>query len=164
MPPDGPYNTRGQLDEAFLSEINFSRNLDFNWGDAEGITYTIDSHVDAEVSDNREQGVARLYANFTFHYEGEEREPPFNLATTVTGRFVGFPPGLPDEEIEGWLTFNAQHMLWPYLRTYVSQITANSGLPALTIYTIGVPRPHLGQPDDPPARERADVADAEPAP
>lgn len=162
MPPDRTYNTWGQLAEASLTEIKFRLNPDFVWErDADGARYSIDSHVEAAVADDRAHGAARLRASFTFHND-DDHDVPFDLELEVTGQFVGFQPDLPDEEIEGWLTFNAQHLLWPYLRSYVSQITGNSGLPSLTIYTIHVPRPHLGR-SDVPAEARSDIAGPSPA-
>ena len=134
-----------------LSGVNFRRNLEFDFERVEGVSYTLDSKVEAEIAPAREHAYAHLHVEFNLHVEGEDPDPPFELSLVVTGMFGGFAPDLPDEEIEGWLSFNAEHLLWPYLRAYVGQITIAAGLPPLTLYTISIPHPHLGHSDEPPA-------------
>lgn len=146
MPPELPYNTRGQLAEVILRDVSFRRNLDWEWP-GEGISYAIDTRTEGVVLGNRDRCHAHLHVRIDFQREGEKIEAPFELKMVITGVFDWLAPELPDEEIEGWLSFNAEHLLWPYLRAFVSQITAAAGLPILTLYTISVPRPHLGQPD-----------------
>jgi len=84
--------------------------------------------------------------------DGGEAEPlgPFDLALDVHGIFVWnqemFPP---DEALaKGWLEYNGMYLLWPYLRSYVTMITAATHFPALTIYTMNVPQPPVIPPKD----------------
>ena len=57
----------------------------------------------------------------------------------VVGTFEWSHPEATDEDILGWIEFNTGHLLWPYLRSYVSMITGASGLPVLTLFSISVP-------------------------
>lgn len=147
MPPEARGHPWGQLVEASLTEVNFKRNLASEL-DKVASHYSLDYRVDGTVSADRKYGVASLHASVVFHPEGEQTEPPFELSVAVTGIFEWTAPELVDEDIEGWLAFNGEHLLWPYLRSYIAQITASSGLPPLTIYTIGVPKPHFGRTDE----------------
>jgi preprotein translocase subunit SecB len=147
LPPDRPYNSLGQLVDVILRDVTFRRNLDWAWPE-EGISYTVDSRTHGEVLGNREHARAHLEVGLDFHSEPEQSVQPFRLELVVTGVFEWSAPELSDEEIEGWISFNGEHLLWPYVRAFVSQITAASGLPTLTLYTIAVPRPHLGRSDD----------------
>lgn len=146
MSPDHPYNAHGQLTEVVLTEVNFRRNASFDISDTT-VSYSLDTGIRTEISSAHGQGMAHLNAELGWHAADERIDGPFELALVVTGIFEGFAQDLPDEEIDGWLSFNGEHLLWPYLRAYISQLTVASGLPQLTIYTVAVPRPHFGVED-----------------
>ena len=158
MSPDGPLS-RGQIDEVFLAEVEFRRNLEFDF-DLGSPTYSIPTKIEAELLDNRTQGLVRLHAEIKWHSLEGQPEEPFELSLVVGGLFQWLAPELDDEEIIGWLEFNGEHLLWPYLRSHISSITAASGLPPLTIYTIMVPHPTLGRWEEDPASESSSIEKA----
>jgi preprotein translocase subunit SecB len=75
--------------------------------------------------------------------DGAEGPLPFSLEPDVHGVFRWPPDDLPpsDDLAEAWLEYNGMYLLWPYLRSYIATITGFSHLPALTIYTMNVPKP-----------------------
>ncbi|RKQ90459.1 preprotein translocase subunit SecB [Solirubrobacter pauli] len=146
MPPES-HNSQGQLLDAVLSEVHFRRNLDFDW-DKGGVSYVLNTRTEAEVSDDRDHGRVHLHVDVNFQREEGQDEDPFEIKLVVTGMFAWLQPDLPDEEIRGWLSFNGEHLLWPYLRAFISQLTTAAGAAPLVIYTIGIPRPHLGRSDE----------------
>ncbi len=143
MSPEPEHQDQPQLVDVFLRDIHFSRNLAFSLGDR-GPAYSIDSGVEVELRGDGETAVVNLHAKLDFHLSEGQTEIPFDLSLVVTGVFAIDGVRATDEDLEGWLTFNGEHLLWPYLRSHVTTVTAASGLPSLTIYTIRIPRPHLG--------------------
>ncbi len=138
----------GRLVEAFLDEIHFRRHRDYTFPEG-GIAYGVDSDTSAEILDDRTCAFVRLKAeiHWTSH-EGDTVDGPFEMQITVGGLFNWRLPDRSDEDILGWLEFNTTHLLWPYLRTYVSSVTASAGVPPLTIFTITTPSPNLGRTED----------------
>jgi hypothetical protein len=135
----------GRLVEAFLDEAYFRRHGSYVFPD-KGIAYSVDSDTKGEILDDRRRAIIRLKAEIIWtSHEGETVDGPFALQVTVGGLFDWEFPDRPDEDILGWLEFNSTHLLWPYLRAYVSSITASAGVPTLTIYTITAPSPALGR-------------------
>lgn len=145
-------SSAGQLVDVFVNEVEFRRNLDYDW-DQETPSYTVDSQTVAHADADGEGAMAELTASIEWNTDEGRLQVPFDIKISLIGLFSWQIQGLPTEEIEGWVAFNSEHLLWPYLRAEISRLTANGGLPPLTIYTIGVPRPHLG-------RERADRPEA----
>jgi preprotein translocase subunit SecB len=78
--------------------------------------------------------------------DGVECSGPFNLTVAVQGDFdVSAGPREPDE-IEELLRFTGRYLLWPYVRSYVSAVTALSSHPPLTLFTLQVPAPRVLDP------------------
>jgi preprotein translocase subunit SecB len=153
----------GQLTEAYLRSVHFARHEDFEW---EALRYTLDSETKAELAGDRQSVRVTLRAEIHWHRQddGEQSEGPFDLKLEVGGEYAWDRPDLTDEDIVGWVEFNSQHLLWPYLRSYVSLITTASGLPALTLYTITAPHPTLGRADDAPSGAQALERSENPSP
>jgi preprotein translocase subunit SecB len=148
LSPSRPLSTIGQLDSVILREVSFSRNLGFDT-EKGGVYYTLDAWTEGHATEDHRHGMTDLHLRVEWHDEQDEQtEGPFDLELIVSGFFEWGAPELQTDEIEGWLAFNGEHLLWPYARSYVSQITTEAGLPPLVIYTIGVPRPHLGRTDE----------------
>lgn len=134
----------GLLLEAFLDELRFRRHREFTFPE-KGIVYGVDASTNAELLDDRTLAFVRLEAEIEWtSHEGDTVDGPFAMRITVGGILAWRYPDRSDEDIVGWLEFNTTHMLWPYLRTYISSVTASAGLPPLTIYTITAPSPTLG--------------------
>jgi hypothetical protein len=138
-------STPGRLVEVFVDEINFRRHGDYVFPDT-GIIYGIDADTKGEILDDRTRALVRLTAEIIWtSHEGDTVDGPFEMQITVEALFDWLFPDRPDEDILGWLEFNSTHLLWPYLRAYVSSVTALAGVPPLTIYTITAPSPTLGR-------------------
>lgn len=138
----------GYLIDVHLGGIEFARRDDW---EPDSVQYAVVSEIGAELANDRASVKATLAAEINWHRpgdDGEQVEGPFDLSIDVVGVFSWAEPDQTDEDIVGWVEFNAQHLLWPYLRSYASTITAASGLPVLTLFTISVPYPALGGLDD----------------
>jgi preprotein translocase subunit SecB len=151
---------RGQLTDVYLVGLEFRRNPDFDFeSDASDAKYHVETDTTASVSDDHTFGRTEVTASI--HWATVDEQPveyPFDLHITLVGDFEWRAPDMPADEIESWLAFNAEHLLWPYLRAYVAQITGMSDLPPLTLYTRTPPRPRLGRTDTEPERAPGDVA------
>jgi preprotein translocase subunit SecB len=154
LPPSRPLNQLGQLTDAFLGGVTFVRDFDFDLqSDGPGLQYHVDvePHARQAERDDHDVWIADLDASVRWtHDEKAEFRAPFALQLKVVGVFDWYGAGYDDEAISNWITYNAEHLLWPYLRSYIQQITAASDIPPLTIFTIGVPRPRVGAAADDP--------------
>ncbi len=144
-------HVRGQLLAVYLTELNFRRNFEFDL-ERHDPSYGVETTTRVEVAADLASAVAHLEASIAWFFDedteerlAEDRQHPFDLSLTVTGMFDWMETTYSEEDIAGWTEFNAEHLLWPYLRAHVSTITAASDLPPLTIYTIAIPRPRLGR-------------------
>ncbi len=140
-------STPGILQDVFLAKVAFERNSAFEFSE-KGLAYTIETDTSTDlIGDDRRWVRADLVAKVAWQYpnETEEIDGPFELTLTVGAVFAWRRPEESDEDILGWVEFNAQHLLWPYLRSYISMISGASGAPPLTIYTIQAPNPTIGE-------------------
>jgi preprotein translocase subunit SecB len=123
---------------------------------AEALTYTLDVEIRAEQGEADEIGAEywTAYLDAAVSWSGKEGDshpiPPFDIKVQLVGIFEWYEERWPQEEVQEWIRYNAETLMWPYLRAYIQQTTAASDVPQLTIYTLGVIRP------------RIDLADAEP--
>jgi hypothetical protein len=151
LPSERPLNARGQLIEVFLAEVHFRRNPEFDYDEHAGAaSFFVESMTRADVSDERTEGETALEASVKWRATDGSDTPivqPFDINVTVVGRFEWQTPDMEVDEIRAWLEFNGEFLLWPYLRGYVGQITAQSDLPALHLPTLSLPRPRLGRTD-----------------
>jgi preprotein translocase subunit SecB len=134
LPPNFVPNS-GQLSAAWLSDVEFRYNADFEFKD--GVAYDLDVQPSTSVGPDGSKAVVHL----TILWEvPEEMERPFDLQIAVSGHF-DWEEGIDDEYKEGWTQFNGVYLLWPYLRAYVTSITAQSIGEPLVLPTLAVPRP-----------------------
>jgi preprotein translocase subunit SecB len=152
LPPSRPLNQLGQLSDVFLGGVTFVRDFDFDVEvDGPGLEYHITAETQAHETERHDKDVwlAELTASVLWtHRKKDTFVAPFQLEVKVIGVFDWLGEGYADDAISDWIRYNAEHLLWPYLRAYIQQITAASDIPPLTIFTIGVPRPRVGQPAD----------------
>lgn len=158
MPSERPRGAAGQLVDVVVTGIEFQRH----WGigheeDGGGLSYVIDSSTTASVSEDRTGALVQFEATVEWRIDGEPTvDGPFDLRVDLEAVFNWHAPEAPVEGIEGWLEFNSYHLLWPYLRAEIARITMSAGLPPLTIYTVAVPRPHLGRESAQPVADDSD--------
>lgn len=142
MPPEHPSNGRGQLLDVRVRSIEFCRNDDFEFGPP--LNYVILTSSEVTLAEDLTNGTILFKAVVEWRSgeEGGGTEPilgPFELDLTLEGLYA-LNAAKPDhDELSAWIEFNSEHLLWPYLRTQIANLTISAGLPPLTIYTIGVP-------------------------
>ena len=148
--PDAVYFAApGQLQDVFLTSIEFQRHETFDLDVHDAPPYAIETTTDATLSAEHDLVMVSFRAEIEWadrrdHDDDRRYEKPFDLALTLGGSFQWAVPDAAADDIVGWIKFNTDHLFWPYLRAYTQQITAFSDLPPLTLYTIRVPRPRLG--------------------
>lgn len=133
MPPSFVPNS-GQLTAAWLSDVEFRQNQDFEFEDA--LQYDLDVRPETSVGSEGSRAIVHLSIQW------ESQDPamrPFELSIAVVGHFQ-WEDGVEDDYKEGWTRFNGLYLLWPYLRAYVTSITAQSVGDPLVLPTLAVPR------------------------
>jgi preprotein translocase subunit SecB len=142
LPSERPLNQLGQLRDAFLSRVEFSRNFEFEFGEND-ITFGVAIESSSRPGSAPESWFLDLTADLEWYFEDGETSPavPFDLTLTVSGAFewLGETDHAGLLSAEDWLLYNGEVLLWPYLRSYVQQITGASDMPAVVLYTMGVP-------------------------
>lgn len=134
MPPSFIPNS-GQLSAAWLSDVEFRYNPDFELQG--GIPYDLDVQPETTVGPEGSRAVVHV----AILWEGvDETKHPFELKIAVAGHF-DWASDIDDDYKEGWTRFNGVYLLWPYLRAYVTSITAQSIGEPLVLPTLAVPRP-----------------------
>jgi preprotein translocase subunit SecB len=156
-----------QLDKVWLADVHFVENPDYVPNS--DIRYFVNSTVEVEDfhrwdEEDETHAIASLAASIVWNIEGTDDQPgelPFTLEVVVRGRFVWQGVSIDQDLAESWISYNATHLLWPYLRGYVTAITAWSALPSLTIYTVMVPEePDFGSEENAvPERESGRTSD-----
>lgn len=139
-----------QLNDVRLARVEFEANPEFENSDAPNASYVVKANTtisEPEVGDDGEMWAVAA-ADVTIEWsrvDGGEGPLPFELDLRAVGVFSWEPATRPDDDriARLWLDYNAQYLMWPYLRTFITTITAMSHLPPLTIYTMNVPRPPL---------------------
>jgi preprotein translocase subunit SecB len=149
LPPEEeqqPVANAGQLEAVWLSEVHFKENLAFDPADAKECHYSL-SRSDVIEPAQDDMWILHLKVEVEWTRQDDAKELPFELGLQISGAFAWPTPPDPDYA-HGWLEFNGVYLLWPYLRSHISSITNASRLPALTIFTLTVPRPRAIQPTD----------------
>ena len=135
-----------QLADAWLSSVEFRDNQQYDFDQDRAVTYGVTPVTTVDL-DSPGGPYAELHV--TIHWTDEEEEPtpgPFHLELTVTGQFEG-DLGFDRQALGQWLDFNSQFLLWPYARSYAAAVTALSNRPALTLFTLYLPRPRAFEPE-----------------
>ncbi|WP_138974465.1 protein-export chaperone SecB [Patulibacter medicamentivorans] len=127
------------MQDVSLANVNFALNSSFD-EDHDNPLYSVVTSLSVELSDERDAAIVWMDADIEWS-AGEDGEvrPPFDLSLTLKAAFDWALPDVEPGDVVSWLTYNTQHLVWPYLRSYVQQITAMSDLPPLVIFTISVP-------------------------
>jgi preprotein translocase subunit SecB len=133
-----------QLEWVWLSRVNFNVNPEFERNDIGKTTYYVEPDTDVALLNAEESGArsAVVTLSATIEWEREGDGPlPFEMQIDVGGHFR-WNERAPDEQLARlWLDYNGMYLLWPYLRSYITTITAMAPVPPLTIYTMNVPEP-----------------------
>lgn|GEM_PF-6852472 len=142
MSPEYPNNGRGQLASVRLHDVDF--RISDSYDVVEPLNYVILTSSEVEIAEDLESG--RILFNAVVGWrsqdDDESGEPvgaPFDLDVTLEGAFTLSAANPERDELSAWIEFNSEHLLWPYLRSTIANLTTAAGLPPLTIYTIGVP-------------------------
>lgn len=132
-----------QLTEAWLADVNFGENPEFDASSklSEGISYTVESDSRAWLQPHIGAG---LRITITWQDgQGETCDGPFRLQVAIHGIFDAPSVVVEEkgEQLEQWLKFMGPFLLWPYARAYIDSITSLSQFPPLTLFTLSLPRP-----------------------
>lgn len=145
--PDYPLSP-AQLDGVWLAEVQFSESPDFDFDSAQGrVTYNLDWKIEAAPAQKYEDTDSWFTdVRFSVHvlwerHEGYDGPNPFDVSLAVRALFSWPTEPEDDRAARSWVEFNGIHILWPYVRNYVSTITGMGGTPPLILYTIAVQRP-----------------------
>jgi hypothetical protein len=157
-----------QLESVHLGRLEFAPDPSFPVEELARVTYEVAPGVGIGELRSNERGLESdltLRASIAFSRVEEDEGPlPFEMTIELHGSFVWVSDALPpDEDIaRAWLDYNGMYLMWPYLRSYVAAITGMSHLPALTIYTMNVPKPPVipPPPEDASAGTAAETAEA----
>ena len=135
----------GQLEAVTVSRLLFGVDSAFDDEDKELLTYEVVPAVEIGDLEYQEDGALQANVALTAKIEFSRAEPgpvPFNLEIKLDGCFCWDTKDVPTEPLaRGWLEYNGMYLMWPFLRAYVSTITAFSKHPKLMIYTMNVPKP-----------------------
>lgn len=152
-----------QLVVTALGAVRFEPDEEFPVEDIGNVSYTVEPGV--ELGDLQHQEDGRVTAGMKVHVsvvftrlDESEGPTPFELELDVHGMFQWTAETFPADErlARGWLQYNGMYLLWPYVRSYITGLTAQSWFPALMIGTMNVPTP-----PEIPADEEEPVADEE---
>ena len=156
-----------QLGYAWLGRVVFEPDPEAMVEDVPNASYNITPDVEigevlTDEGDGSRAAVVSLSAEIDFtRNDGTDGPTPFTLGITVHGVFRWAVDSLPpsDELARGWLEYNGMYLLWPYLRAYTATITGLSVFPALTIFTMNVPKPPVIPPPAADANQQDPVED-----
>jgi preprotein translocase subunit SecB len=134
LPPSFVPNS-GQLRAAWLSAVAFKYNDELRLN--EGLQYDLDIRPETTV----DAAGSKATIHLAIVWDGEDESlRPFELEIAVSGYFA-WEEEIADDYKDGWTQFNGLYLLWPYLRSYVTSITAQSVGEPLILPTLAVPRP-----------------------
>lgn len=140
MPPEEFLPNVGQLGRAWLSEVEFRRNPEFD-ARRHSVEFSVElRRMSVELESDTTKAGLEVGLEWWPAAEDEEAPPyPFDLRVVVAGLFF-WREDVDESYREGWTDFNAPYLLMPYARSYVSIITGFSDLPSFTLPTFAVPR------------------------
>ena len=121
--------------EKFLIEkSNFKINKNYIPKDEE---MELDIKFKNEINIDENNTMALITLSCSVFNKAVERNYPFSLKVTIVG-FFEYQANLTDEDILEILEVNGNAILFPYLRSYITTLTSNSGIPPLIIPTINI--------------------------
>ena len=130
------------MDKSILSSINFCQyivesiefkiNSDAVFGDEIDLDIKFNNNIQVDMESNN----AIITIETIVFDKYIEKAYPFYLELTVSG-FFSFSD-MPEVDIRDMLEVNGTAILFPYIRMIVSNITTNSGVPALILPTLNI--------------------------
>lgn len=95
--------------------------------------YSLDINVDQTVYENEEEGKMKL--ELTVMVSDEKKQ--VDITVKANGIFE-YDKDIDEKAKKNFFTLNAPAILFPYVRAYVSSLTALSGMPPITLPTINL--------------------------
>lgn len=112
----------------FIEDFKFSRNEEVNSG-----KYDLELNLNATVGIHEDEDKARITLHCEiFDEEFKEKNRPFHIKASIVGYFTCETAKVEDFQ------FNGMAILFPYLRGFISGVTAQAGIPPVTLPTINV--------------------------
>ena len=154
-----------QLTGTSLGRLVFEPNSEFDVEHISSTSYTVEPRVEIsplQHSEDAVSAVVTVHATVVFTRLDETDAPlPFELELDVHGVFRWSAETFPaDEKLAiGWLQYNGMYLLWPYVRSHITTVTALSWLPPLIIGTMNVPTPPVISAGDEPASDGDETDD-----
>lgn len=121
------------FEQYLVEKIEFLLNKDFELIEDIQLDLDFDREIDIDLEDG--EATIKLECKVFKNYKDDNK--PFYLEVVIIG-FFKFKGDLSESKIENLLEINGTAILFPYLRSLISTITINSGLPALTIPLINI--------------------------
>lgn len=117
-----------------VEEIDFKINRDYMpTGENINVDLNINHNIDIDMDENRATLLLEAEINENF----KEKKLPFYLKVDLVSFFV-FDVDVHEDEVTNLLEVNGVSIAFPYLRSLITNITSNSGLPPLVIPTLNV--------------------------
>lgn len=114
--------------------LNFSiSESHFKIEPSEVTDFSLDINVDQTTYENEEEGKMKL--ELTVMVSDEKKMVDINVK--ANGIFE-YDKDIDEKTKESFFTLNAPAILFPYVRAYVSSLTALSGMPPITLPTINL--------------------------
>jgi preprotein translocase subunit SecB len=129
---DKPTKSILSFDNYIVKNISFEANSNFKPSEKIPLEVEFFHDLDVDLSGN----MAAVGLGCSIFKESKENHP-FCLEIELVG-FFKFETTLEPEQIEKLLRINATAILFPYLRSIVSSITANSGFQTLVLPIVNI--------------------------
>ncbi|WP_003545051.1 protein-export chaperone SecB [Desulfotomaculum nigrificans] len=120
------------FDNYIVKKILFEANPKFAPGDKIPVEVEFSHELDIDLKEN----IAAVGLGCCIFKEQKENQP-FYLEVEMIG-FFKYESSLPPEQVEILLKVNGTAILFPYLRSIVSSLTANSGFQTLVLPIVNV--------------------------
>lgn len=97
----------------------------------------LDLEINNEIEIDEENSIALIKINCLVFKDSKKNNFPFTLEVSIVG-FFEYETKSSIEEIFDLLEINGSSILFPYLRSYITTITSNAGIPPLIIPTLNI--------------------------
>ncbi len=116
----------------FFNKVEFTHNEYFK-GDPVTIDFVFSHHI----SLNEDQNNAFVSLSCTVFPEAKIKGYPFTLNVEMVGAF-SYDPTIPQELRDSLVSENALAIMFPYMRSMISSVTASAGIPPLVLPAINI--------------------------
>ncbi|WP_018249864.1 protein-export chaperone SecB [Orenia marismortui] len=129
-------NAKSQFyfDDYRIENINFEMNNDFKNGDVD-----VDFDADFNLNIYEEENKGLLNIEVKFWENAAKDSYPFELSISIIGVFSS-DPSMDKEQFETMCKYNGAAILFPYIRSAITDITKVANLPSLILPTINIRR------------------------